>query len=350
MKILSQKREGNRVFLEVEEDYAAFRKSFEQAMVEAGKEIRIAGFRPGKAPRKILESALNREAVEHRAAQDLIAELYPQVITETKIEPVDYPGVEIVQQEKDKPFIFKLTVEVYPEVALGKYKGIKLTKLGTEVPEAEVLSALGRLQERLAVTSPEGKKELLPLDDEFAKKVSRFGTLAELKAEMLKAMQDEKLAEAEADLRNQAIAAAGADAKTEIPQAMIEREIDIMLDELKASLAQSGLTLEQYLQGAKKELGGMRDELKPAAEVRVKGKLVLNAIALAEKIEVTEEDMKAEITAMAAAYGEQSAVAEQQLNETGRAYIKDYLLRKKSLDWLIEHASVKEAKKEEAKS
>ncbi len=350
MKILSQKREGNKVFLEIEEGFAAFRKSFDKAMVEAGKEIRIPGFRPGKAPRKILEGALNPAAVEHQAAQDLIAELYPSVITESKSEPVDYPSVEIIQQEKDKPFIFKLTLEVYPEVSLGKYKGIKLTKQAAAVSEEEVLSALGRLQERLAVTSPEGKKELLPLDDEFAKKVSRFGTLAELKAEMLTAMQNEKQAEADADLRNQAIAAAGAGAKVEIPRALVERETDIMLDELKASLAQSGLTLDQYLLGAKKELAALRTELQPAAEVRVKGKLVLNAVAAAEKLEVTEADMKAEIAAMAASYGEASAVAEQQLNETGRAYIKDYLLRKKSLDFLIEHASVKEAPKEEAKS
>ncbi len=350
MKIVSQKREGNRVFLEIEETYAAFHKSYENAMSEAGKEIRLPGFRPGKAPRKMLESALNLEAVEHRAAQDLIADVYPSVISEAKLEPIDYPSVEIVQQEKDTPFIFKLTIEVYPEVTLGKYKGIKLKKQSSAVSDAEVVSALGRLQERLAVTSPDGKKELLPLDDEFAKKVSRSGTLAELKEEMRLAMQHEKQAEAEADLRNQAIAAAGAGAKVEVPAALIERETDVMLDELKTSLAQSGLTLEQYLQGAKKELSAMRTELRSAAEIRVKGKLVLGAVAAAEKLEVTEEELKAEIAGMAASYGEESAAAERQLNETGRAYIKDYLLRKKSLDWLIDNASVKEAKQEEAAS
>jgi FKBP-type peptidyl-prolyl cis-trans isomerase (trigger factor) len=350
MKITAQTREKNTVSLEIEADHSDFKKSFEKAMLEAGKEIRIPGFRPGKAPRHILESSLNLEAVEHRAAQDLIAELYPAIITESKIDPVDYPSVEIVQQEKDKPFIFKLAIEVYPEVKLGKYKGIRLNKRSAEVAEAEVLAALGRLQERVSVAGPDGQKELLPLDDEFAKKVSKFGTLAELKTEVQKALHEEKLAESDGDLRNQAIAAAGAEAKVEIPQAMIEREIDIMLDELKTSLAQSGLTLEQYLQGAQKEAKALRDELKNSAEIRVKGKLVLNAIAAAEKIEITPEDMTAEITAMAAEYGQEAAAAERQLNETGRAYVKDYLLRKKSLDWLIGQASIKEIKAEEAKS
>jgi FKBP-type peptidyl-prolyl cis-trans isomerase (trigger factor) len=338
MKILSQKREGNKVFLEIEENYSLFQKSYEQAMASAGKEIRIAGFRPGKAPRNILESTLNLPAVEQHAAQDLIAELYPAIITESKIDPVDYPSVEIIQQAKDQPFLFKLAVDVYPEVKLGKYKGIKLTKKSAEVAESDVLAALGRLQERVSVTGPDGKKELLPLDDEFAKKVSKFGTLTELKEEVQKALQDEKQAEADGDLRNQAIAAAGADAKVDIPPAMIAREIDIMLDELKTSLAQSGLTLEQYLQGTKKEEKALRDEMKKSAEIRVKGKLVLKAVVEAEKITVTPEAMTAEIKTMAEAYGQDAAEAERRLNQDSRQYIEDYLLRKKALEFLVEHA------------
>ena len=350
MKVLTQKREKNTVSLEIEADRAELEKSYEKALVEAGNEIRLPGFRPGKAPRKMIEGALNLQAVEQHAAQELISELYPSVIAETKIEPVDYPSVEIVQQAKDKPFVFKLTVEVYPEVKLGKYKGLKLEKQPVEVPEADVLSALGRLQERVSTVDAEGKKTLQPLDDEFAKKVSRYGTLAELKAELLRVMSEEKIAAADADLRNQAIAAAGADAKLEVPRAMIERETDVMLDELKTSLAESGLTLEQYLQGAKKEAQVLRDELKNPAEIRVKGKLILKAVAAAEKLAVAPDEMAAEIKTMAEAYGQQADAAEKQLNEGGRAYIEEYLLRKKALDWLIGQATVKEAKQKEAKS
>ncbi|MDD5594057.1 MAG: trigger factor [Candidatus Margulisbacteria bacterium] len=348
MKILTQKREGNKVFLEIEEDYSRFQKSYDNALAAAGKEIRIAGFRPGKAPRKILEGALNLEAVEQRAAQDLIAEEYSEIIETSKIDPVDYPSVEITQQAKDKPFLFKLAVDVYPEVKLGKYKGIKLEKKAADVPEAEVFETLGRLQDRFSTVNAEGKKELLPLDDEFAKKVSRFGTLAELKEEVNRAMLEEKKAEADADLRNQAIAAAGADAKVEVPPAMVDREIDIMQDELRTSLAQSGLTLEDYLRGAQKEEKALRDDLKKSAEIRVRGKIVLKAVAAAEKIEVTPEEMQAEIKAMAQSFGQDHTEAEKRLNQDSRKYIEEYLIRKKALDFLIEHASVKI--KEEKKS
>lgn len=273
MKINSQKREGNKVFLEIEEDYSGFQKSYEGALAEAGRETNLPGFRPGKAPREVLLKSLNLEAVEHHAAQDLIADSYPKIINETKIEPVDYPNVEIIQQEKDKPFKFKLTVEVYPEVKLGKYKGLKLEKKTGDA------------------------------------------------------------AEAEADLKNQAVAVASAEAKVEIPAALTEREIEVMLDELKGSLAQGGLTLENYLQGAKKEEKALRDEMRKSAEIRAKGKIVLKAIAEAEKITVSPGEIEAEIKDM--------NLPEAKVSKEMKNYIDEYLLRKKALDFVIEKAEIK---------
>src|SRR3989339_824466 len=188
MKIISQKRDGNKVFFEIEEDLSKFQEVFKRTLVEAGKEVKIPGFRPGKAPREMVERAIDPEAINYRTTQNVISEIYPKLIEETKIEPVDYPNIDIVQNEKDKPLIFKLSVEVYPEVKLGKYKGIKGERKSTEVKEEEIVNTLGRLQERFTAVDAEGKKEVLPLDDEFAKKVSRYGTLAELKEELRAAL------------------------------------------------------------------------------------------------------------------------------------------------------------------
>lgn len=344
MNIRSQKREGNRVIIEVEEDFFRFEKAFEKAVADAGKEVKLPGFRPGKAPREMVEKALNREAVEHYAAQNLVSEIYPQIIKEAKIEPVDYPNVEILQQEKGKPFVFRISVDVYPEVKLGKYKGLKVEKKSAAVTEDEVLRVLGNLQARFAVTNAEGKKELLPLDDEFARKVSRYGTLAELKEEIREALQKEKMAEVEADVKNKLIAAASAEAKVEIPPAMIEREIDIMLDELKTSLAQSNLTLEDYLRGTKKEERSLRDEMRKSAEIRVRGKVVLKAVAEAEKLSVSPEEKEKELKALAESSGQNPEELEKKLGEEGKKFIEDYLLRKKALDFLLEKAKIEEVK------
>ena len=205
MKVLSKKREGNRISLEIEESYDRYLETFEKTMLEMGKELKLPGFRPGKAPRDLLERSINREAVEHRAAQDLIGELYPEILKEGKIDPVDYPNIEIVEFEKDKPLIFKLSIDVYPEVKLGDYQKLTAKKKVAEVSEEEIIQVLGRLQERFTYTTPEGQQEKIPLDDDFAKKVSSYGTLAELKEEVRQAVVRDKAAEAEADLKNQIV-------------------------------------------------------------------------------------------------------------------------------------------------
>jgi FKBP-type peptidyl-prolyl cis-trans isomerase (trigger factor) len=352
MQIRSQKREGNKIFLEVEEERTRFEESLDKALREAGNEIRLPGFRPGKAPRELVERAMSREALEQRASQNLIAEIYSQLIDEAKIDPVDYPNIEIVQQEKDKSFIFKLSVDVYPLVKLGKYKGLKAQKKSALVTEEEILSALGNLQERFAVVGEGGQKKLFPLDDAFAQKVSRCGTLAQLKEEIQRVLQEEKAAEAQADLKNQLIAAAGAETSVEIPASMVEREVDVMLDELKTSLAQSRLTLEDYLKGAKKEEKALREEMRKSAQIRVKGKIVLEAVARAEKIEISSPEMESEVKALSEASSQSPADFEKQLTPGGRKYMEDYLRRNKALNFLIEQARLSEGQaqiKEEKK-
>ncbi|MDD5382725.1 MAG: trigger factor, partial [Candidatus Margulisbacteria bacterium] len=243
-------------------------------------------------------------------------------------------------------FIFKLIVDVYPEVKLGKYKGVKVEKKEAKVTEEDVLKVLGNIQDRYAKPGPDGKKEVSALDDEFAKKVSRFGTLAELKEEIRSVMLKDREAEADADLKNRLIAEAATDTKADLPPGMVEREIDIMLDELRASLSQNGLTLEDYLKGIKKEEKTLRNEVRRAAEIRAKGKVVLKAIALTEKLAVTPQEIEAEMKVIASGSTETLAEMKKRLGEEGMKYMEEYLLRKKALDFLMAKAKIETAKEE----
>ncbi len=337
MKIRSQKREGNKVILEVEEDYSLFESATQRAIADAGREIRIPGFRPGKAPRDMVEKTLNPEYIESKAAQRLVSDLYSGIIEETKIDPVDYPNIDIIEQAKGKPFVFKVRVDVYPEVKLGKYKGLKAQKKAIEVIEEDVIKVLGNLQERFSAPGP--------LDDEFAKKVSQFGTMAELKEEIRVAIEKERTAEAESEVRNQLIGAVSGEAKVDIPAAMTEREIDVMMDELRTSLSQSGLTIEDYLRGSKKQEKELRDEMRKAAEIRVKGKVVLKAVADAEELAVSPDEMQKEIKELAQAAGRESEDLEKSMGSSGKSYVEEYLLRRKALDLLLEKADIKEGEK-----
>ena len=353
MKIRTKNLEGNKATLEVEVEYSQFETAVQAALIEAGKEVSIPGFRLGKAPKEMVEKVVSRDMLESRAAQNIISEIYPGLVDEAKIDPVDYPNVEVLQLEKDKPLVFKISVDVYPEVKLGKYKGLKVEKKQVAVTDEEIDKVLGNLQDRFSKPGPDGQKELLPLDDEFAKKVSNFGALAELKQEIKTMMIKDQTAEAEADLRNKLIAAASGEAKLDIPPAMVEREIDIMLDELRSSLAQNNLTLEDYLKGIKKEEGQLREELRQSADLRMRGKIVLQEIAKAEKLELTAADIDQEIENIAKTSGQSAADLKQKMSSSFRKYVEEYLLRQKALDFITEQANIKmvaeKASGEEAK-
>ncbi|MCX5751826.1 MAG: trigger factor, partial [Candidatus Saganbacteria bacterium] len=150
MKIRKQDRLGNLVTLEIEADGKQLAASVEKTIQRATKSMRIQGFREGKAPRNLVEKQLDMQMVQDQAVQDLISELYPQVLKEADVKTVDYPSVEVLEMNDKGAVVFKIQVEVYPEVKLGKYKEIKANKKLAEVTEEEVLKLLGDIQNRFA--------------------------------------------------------------------------------------------------------------------------------------------------------------------------------------------------------
>jgi trigger factor len=434
MKILKQERQGNLVSLEVEVLAKDLKEAEKQTLANAAKNLKIPGFRKGKAPKAMVEKAFDQQAVRNQAVQDLIGDLYPEIIKKSGIKPVDFPKLDVKPPEEDQPFTFKIQVEVYPEVKLGKYKGIKLDKLSADVSEEEVEKALGNIQNRFArpievsdrgcqngdnVTleiqaeaqgaaikrwprklqflpvgsgyiSPEfdkeitglktgedkefkvkfsdkhtikeiaGKevsfkvkiekihnRELLPLDDEFAKKVSSFGTLAELKEEIKRSIEEQKKQASEADLKNKTIEEISKNAKLELPEALVKIEQDELLEELKGSLSRSNLTLEAYLKGVKKSEEELLKEFEKPATARAKGKVVLKEVAEQEKLSVTPQEFEKEVEIIAQSAGKDPKQYKKSLHEGGRTYIEDYILRRKALDLIIEQAKITE--KEEKK-
>ena len=426
MKILKQERKGNRVSLEIEVDYAALKTAIDKTFEEAIKEVEIPGFRKGKAPRPLLESKINKEAVIDQASRNLIVDLYSEIINVAKLEPVDSPQVNITKLEEGKPFIFALAVDVYPEVKLGKYKGVKVEKEKVSVAKEEVERSLSELQERFAdyteikdrevrqgdlieadvkaeVSGQEVKvltkrevrflvgegqitkefdKELLGLnlgekkeikltlpkdfsvsevagkevifnviikkiverklpvlDDAFAK---RFGSesLEKLKDEIKRKIELHKQEEAETKVKNLLIDKIAEEITVELPEGLIRREVDLMVDELRRSLEGSNLTLEDYLRGTRKSIEELKTEMKPAAGRRARAKVALHAVAKAEKILVTEEDFNAEIENLSKSMNQNPEEFKKTIGEAGTEYITDYLLRRKALDLILSKAKM----------
>ena len=182
-------------------------------------------------------------------------------------------------------------------------------------------------------------KELPEMDDDFAKDVSEFDTIAELKADIKKNLEEQNEHRAKHEIEDKAIEAVCENAKVEIPSGMIENEIDAMADDLDRRLAYQGVNLQQYLKILNKTEEAFRDEMKPQAEVSVKTRLVLEAVTKDAKILVTEEELNEKIEELAKTYGREAD--ELKKNEEFKKYVSSSLETEKAIKYIVDNAKIK---------
>mgnify|MGYP005756232921 CR=1 FL=1 len=193
------------------------------------------------------------------------------------------------------------------------------------------------------------KKELPKLDDEFAKDVSEFDTLKELKDSIKEKKQKQNDDRAKYETQDAVIKAVCEDIKVEIPSGMVETETENMLKDMEQRLSYQGLKLEQYLQIMGKTKEDMQKEYEPQAIEAIKSRLAIEAVIKAEKIEVPEIDVDEKIKEMAKNYGKEND-EEFLKNENVRNYIKQGLESEKAIDFLVDNAKIKKASSKSSKS
>ncbi|MCI8384647.1 MAG: trigger factor [Clostridia bacterium] len=184
------------------------------------------------------------------------------------------------------------------------------------------------------------KKELPKLDDEFAKDVSEFDTLKELKEDIRSKKQKENDDKVKYETQEAVMKAVCEELKVEIPSGMIETETDNMLENMTQRLSYQGLKLEQYLQMMGKTEEEMKKEYEPQAIEAIKSRLAIEAVIKAEKIEATEKEIDEKLKEMAKTYGKEND-EEFIKNENVRKYIKEGLASEKAMDFLVENAKIK---------
>ena len=184
------------------------------------------------------------------------------------------------------------------------------------------------------------KKELPTLDDEFAKDVSEFDTLKELKASIKEKQQKQNDERAKYETQDAVIKAVCENVKVEIPSGMIETETENMVKDMEQRLSYQGLKLDQYLQMMGKTKEEMQKEYEPQAIEAIKSRLAIEAIIKAEKIEIADMDIDEKIKEMAKNYGKEND-EEFLKNENVRNYIKQGLESEKAIEFLVENAKIK---------
>lgn len=428
MSLQVEKLEKNMAKLTIETSAEELDKAVEEAYQKNKNRISVPGFRKGKVPRKVIEQMYGKGVFLEDAANILIPEAYSKALDECEEEIVSQPSIEVTQIEEGKPFIFTATVALKPEVTLGKYKGVKIDKIETEVTDEEVNAAIDRERESNAreinvedrpvkdgdktvidfegfvdgvafeggkgenypltigsgafipgfeeqlvgaelnkevevnVTFPENyqaenlkgkaavfkctvkeikEKELPELDDEFASEVSEFDTLEEYKNDVRKKLTEKKEAEAKEKKEEAVIEAVIADAKMEIPEAMLETQKQQILEDFAQRLSMQGLTLEQYYQFTGLNPAKMMEELTPTAEKRIQSRLVLEAVVAAENITTDDDDFDAEVKRLSDAYQMEADKVKEMLGEKEKKELMADAAVRKAVDFVVKNAKEK---------
>lgn len=182
-------------------------------------------------------------------------------------------------------------------------------------------------------------KELPTLDDDFAKDVSEFDTLEELKNSIKDKLEKENESRAKYETEEEAIKLVCDDTNIDIPSGMIETEVDNMVREVETRLSYQGLGLEQYLQMMGKTMEEFKKDYEEQATKSVKSKLVLEAISKAEKLEVSEEEVLEKVKQMAENYGRKAEELEG--NESLKSYLEESIKTEKAIDFIVKNAKIK---------
>ncbi|WP_418372464.1 trigger factor [Agathobacter sp.] len=435
MSVQVENLEHNMAKLTINVSAEELEKALDSAYKKQKGQISVPGFRKGKVPRAMIEKMYGAGVFYEDAANILMQQTYPAAVDESGVDIVSRPTVDVVQIEKGKEFIYTAEVAVRPEVTLGKYMGVTVTKIDTTVTDEEVDAELENQRNKNArtvtvtdrpvaegdtavidfegfvdgvafeggkgenhpleigshtfidtfedqlvgkntgdevevnVTFPEkyqaedlaGKpatfkvkineiktKELPELDDEFAQDAAGVDTLAEYKEELKKNLTEKKETEAKKTKEDEAIKKIIDKSKMDIPEAMINTQCETMVEEFAQRIAQSGLTMEQYLQFSGMTVDQLKEQVRPEALTRIQSSLVLEQIAKDENIEVTDADVDAEVEKMAKAYGMEPDKLKEYMGDAEKESMKKDIAITKAVDLIMDN--IKERAKAKRKT
>lgn len=194
------------------------------------------------------------------------------------------------------------------------------------------------------------EKELPELDDDFASEVSEYDTFAEYKESVKAKIVDRKTAAAKSAKEEEVVAAVVADAKMDIPEAMVETTQRQMVEEFAQRMQSQGISMEQYMQFTGMTPQMLLEQIKPQAMKRIQSRLVLEAVVAAEGITVTEEEFEAEAARMASSYMMEVDKVKELLGEGGKKSVMEDLAINKAVEFVVENAKETKAKAKKAEA
>lgn len=231
-------------------------------------------------------------------------------------------------------------VDTFEEQLIGKNLG-EACEVKVTFPEEYQAAELAGKEAMFKVTVKELKKKELPeLNDEFASEVSEFETLEEYKADIKAKLTESKKRQAATENENRVVEKAVGNAAMEIPEQMIEGQIDSMVNDYARRMQSQGISLDQYMKFTGMTMAALREQMQPQAERRIRTRLVLETIAKAEAIEIADETVEQELKKMAEAYKMEVEQVKGYMGEHGLAQMKEDLAVQEAVDLMVAEAKL----------
>jgi FKBP-type peptidyl-prolyl cis-trans isomerase (trigger factor) len=318
------------------------------ALKSLGQTLAIDGFRPGNAPEAIVEKTAGDARILDEMAQIAISEAYPKILTDEKIMAIGRPEIQLTKLAFGNDLEFTITTAVAPTVTLGDYKKIaqKINgeKIDVVVEASEIDAALLELRQMRAHQKLHddgvdhhdhdhtkiNESDLPELTDEFVKTLGKFESIEDFKTKLTENLLKEKQAREQEKKRIAIIDGIIDDTIVDMPDLLVDFEIDKMMQQFTHDISMMGITMEDYLKRIEKTVDDLKLEWRANAEKRAKMQLILDEIADKEKIVPTDDVIQAEIAKIIEMYKDQHDISEDRV----RAYVVQILTNAKVFEFL----------------
>ncbi len=415
--------EDNKVKISVEIEAADFEPEVDAAFKRLAKEVRLPGFRPGKAPRKLLEARMGVGYAREDALREALPEYYSQAVADNDVDVIDQPEIDVTGGQEEGNVTFDATVAIRPIITVAGYKSLRIEVPSPHLTDEEIQDQLDRVRlphaelktveraaenddhvlidiaskigdEELAglttsdydyvvgsnavgiaeidenllgakagdelsftaehpspdeeneisfeITVTEVKESVLPeLTDEFVAENTEFADIAALKADIDLNMGNAKRQQVAMAINDKTAEALANLVTDDIPEALVQSEMQNRIQDLSMRLQSQGLTLDQYLSFSGMAPEEFTEQLREGANQSARVDLALRAVVVAENIEATEDDLNEELERLSEAFGQDSSAIREQLESAGQLKaVRSDLRIRKALDDLSESVEI----------
>ena len=422
MKSTLETLEDNRVKLSVEVDESEFDTAVNAAFKRIAKEVRMPGFRPGKAPRRLLEAQLGHQVGRDEALREAMPEYYTQAVIEHDVDVVGPPDINITGGQETGVVEFDAVVEVRPTVNAGGYDGLRIEIPSPSPSDEEIDEQLEQMRKHyakfevveraaidgdhvtidiagthdeeeipgltttdydyevgsgavvaeiddhlrgasvgdelefdaehpdpeeeapisFAISVKEVKEAVLPeLDDAWAAETSEFETIEELRADMVERLSGMRVAQARSAVQQNTAEALAALVLDEIPESMIDNEVNARIQDMVQRLQQQGMDVGAYLEAMGMTAESLAAEFREPAEQAVRVDLGLRSIAEAEGMNPDDEKLDEQLEVMAGMSGQSAIELRERLAEVGQlSVLRADLGKQAAMEWLTENVEL----------